>query len=69
MPRRPCLSLALLLPALFLCAGCAVLRLPDHLTVFVERDEAETGGGAGRGGSRTCTSKAGVSATYDLHPR
>ena len=57
------LATFLLTLALCLLPGCASIR-PDHVTVLIEHDGAETSGN-GRG-SRTSTLKEAVSATYDL---
>ena len=43
-------------------SGCAAVR-PNHVTVFCERDDAESDA---RARQRTTTVKTGVSATYDL---
>lgn len=64
MTARRCLLLLGLLTLGGLVAGCALK--PDHVTLYAEHSEAETSGGPRR--TRTETNKAGVSATYDLHP-
>ncbi len=62
MTLRGFLGCLALFPFVLLCTGCTAVR-PNHVTVFCERDEAETDG---RTRQRTTTVKTGVSATYDL---
>ena len=62
MTIRAFLAWLLLSPVTLFCEGCAAVR-PNHVTVFCERDDADTGGRLRQG---TTTIKAGVSATYDF---
>ena len=64
MSRR--LMTLLLTLALCCLPGCALQ--PDHVTVLIEHDGAETSGSPRAGRTTTGTNKVGVSATYDLHP-
>lgn len=60
----PRLAFAVIVTFALLVSGCAIR--PDHVTVFAERDVAET---EGERRQSTVTNKTGVSATWDLSRR